>query len=159
MTFREIQQGYVVYLFDRQAVESKECKVLSVSAPRFENKSGIVPQMVLDLTIDNGGEKTYVVPENTGKAYAGGTAIATDKESVIAEIKAMKTASESILADVQKHKEVVSKCGRLLESLDTAYKEKKENEERLTGIEDNLQKLSDMVASLLKKGGNGAFSK
>ena len=74
--------------------------------------------MVVDVTIDaKGATKTYTIPETATITYAANLVLSTDKEGILREVEAMKSASEQALAQVDKHKDTIAKCDELLEEL------------------------------------------
>ena len=152
MTFKELQPNYLVYYLDKAEPKYYEAKVVSMSQPRFENKLGQAAQMVQDLTLDNNGCKTtYVVPENASRVYGSNFVLSTNKEDIIAEVRAIRNSSESVIKSIEHHKSLLQKCDDLLNTLDSSFKEKKEYETRFSKLEDCLQKLTQVVSDISKK--------
>ena len=151
MIFRDIKPDYSLHLFDREKLQYSEVKVSSVGAPRFENKVGAQPAMVVDITVDVDGKPvTYSFPDQTGKYYVGTMLVATDKADIIADLKALRTSSERAIREVEHHKETVSRCSDLLTELDTEEKAKQETEQRFSNIESNISKMMDLLTKLTK---------
>lgn len=49
--------------------------------------------------------------------YAANIVLSTDKDGIVREVEAMKSASEEALAKVEQHKATLTKCSELLENL------------------------------------------
>lgn len=105
MLFKDTKQGYPVYLLDKEQVRATQGKVVSVSQPRVQAPQvGVYPQnplttsLVVDVTIEADGQtKTYTIPETSSLTYAGQLALSIDKECILREVQALKTASEEAL--------------------------------------------------------------
>lgn len=152
MNFKELQQGYSVYVFDRKNLTCKACPVQSVSQPRFESKIGMQPQMVVDLTINtDSASKTFVVSDTSSRAYADNLVIVTDKQSAIAEIRAVKQSADNFINSVETHRQTSVKCEALLSELDTEFQNQKHTEERLSGMEAQIKELSRLITEKLGK--------
>lgn len=152
MIFKELQQGYSVYVFDRKDITCKSYPVASVSQPRFENKIGMQPQMVVDLTLNvDSVNKTFVVSDTSSRAYADNLVILTDKQSAIAEVKALKQSADNFINSVDTHKQTSDKCEALLSELDTEFQNQKQTEERLSGMEAQIKELSRLITEKLGK--------
>lgn len=138
-------------MLDRSNIVCKPCQVVSVSLPRYENKLGQQPLSVVDLTIiADGSSKTYVVPDSATKAYADNVIISSEKDSVIAEIRAIKQSSDNIINSIEKHREISEKCNTMLLELDTEFKTKKETDERITNIESKIENLTKLIQERLR---------
>jgi len=74
--------------------------------------------------------------------------LSTDKDGLIKEVESMKAAAEQVLSTVDHQKDVLAKASTLLADLNPVFKEKKENEQRFSKIEDSISKIKDMIETL-----------
>lgn len=159
MAFKDIKQGYSVYILDKQNMTITEGKVITVGFPHVDmnNKPQTgVSQMVVDVTIESSQKTaTYSIPENLSITYAGDIVLSVDKQSLSYEVQSMKTQAEKIIESVPKQKEIVEKANVLLSELNPEYKEKKENEQRFNRIEDSINKLESTVANFINSFNHG----
>lgn len=105
--------------------------------------------MVVDVTVNNeGNSQQYEIKDTSECAYVGTTMLSPNVENVLNEIKALKAQSEEVIKSVDKHKETVSRCATLLTEFDPVYKEKQANEERLSKIENSIDRLTTLIEKM-----------
>ena len=156
MIFRDIKQGYPVYILNKQDLTILQGKVASAGFPRLDtNPMSGKTEMVIDITVDDGSGKTgsYVIPEGLSVTYAGNLVLATEKAALAGEVEAMKSSAEQALASVDRQREIVEKAGALLSDLNAAYREKLENDKRFDALEGSVGELKGLVRSLIDKMG------
>lgn len=145
MTFKELKQGYPVYILDKEKLTVKQGKVVNASFPRIDNQpSG--RQMVVDVTIDaNGKNAVYTMPEDSAVVYANNLVLSTDQHCLTVEVEKMKADAERILSTVDMQKEIVEVADDLLAQLNPSFREKRETEQRFEKIESRLDKLITLM--------------
>ncbi len=145
MTFKELKQGYPVYILDKEKLTVKQGKVVNVSFPRIDNQpSG--RQMVVDITLDmNGKNAVYTMPEDSAVVYANNLVLSTDQHCLAIEVEKMKADAEKILSTVEVQKEIIEVADDLLAQLNPSFKEKRETEQRFEKIESRLDKLIQLM--------------
>lgn len=156
MIFRDIKQGYPVYILNKRELTISQGKVASAGFPRLDtNPMTGKTEMVVDVTVDDGSGKTgsYVIPEGLSVTYAGDLILSTEKSGLSGEVEAMKSAAEQALASVDRQREIVDKAGALLSELNPAYREKAENDRRFDALEGSVGELKGLVRSLIDKMG------
>ena len=156
MIFRDIKQGYPVYILNKRELTISQGKVASAGFPRLDtNPMTGKTEMVVDVTVDDGSGKTgsYVIPEGLSVTYAGDLVLSTEKSGLSGEVEAMKSAAEQALASVDRQREIVDKAGALLSELNPAYREKAENDRRFDALEGSVGELKGLVRSLIDKMG------
>lgn len=154
MLFKDIKQGYPIYFLDKTDITTYQGKVISVAVPRYDNQSfnNTAAGLVVDITIEaNGKTNTYTIPETSTLAYAANVVLSTDKEGIIREVEAMKNVSEEALSQVDKHKEAVIKCNQLLEELNPAFAEKRAQDKRIEGIENEVKSLGAVLRDFINE--------
>lgn len=150
MTFRDIRINSTVYLLDKASMGFEEAKVEAVGMPHFASpqvgQTAAPTGQVVDVTIKG---VPYVVACDNSVAYSDKVVFATDKSSLLPEVKRLKGEAEALLAGVDKAKETVAKCDGLLCELDTAFKEKQETDKRMGAMEEKISALSDMLKGFI----------
>lgn len=135
-------------MLDRNAMSVTKGTVQAVSLPRYDMNSTATSSlgMVMDVTIQaEGNSGQYVVKDTAETVYAndGVLLITPNINNVLTEIRYIKTQSEDILNSVEKHKETVQKCSKLLAELDPVFKKDQATEKRFAELEQAISKLSD----------------
>ena len=150
MLFKDVKQGYPLYIFDRSSVSVRTASVSAVSFPHLSNKPN--SGMVVDVTVNiDGNSQQYEIRDTSECAYVGTIMLSPNVESVLNEIRTLKAQSEEAIKLVDKHKENIAKCTTLLAEFDPVYKEKQATEERLSRIEDSIGKLTTIIENMNTK--------
>lgn len=130
---------------------------MSVAVPRYDNNQakafGAQPTgLVVDITIEaDGATKTYTIPETATITYAGHLVLSTDKEGILREVEALKAASEEALSQVERHKQMVTNCSQLMEELNPAFAEKRAQDKRIEGIENEVKSLGAVLRDFINE--------
>lgn len=120
----------------------KEGIVTAVGIPQ----PNIEGKIVIDVTI-NVDDKiaTYSIPEQLSITRANNLVLVINKEDLIPEIETMKTNAQMILDSVDKQKNILVKADSLLLDLNPLLKEKQQNEQRFSKIEDSLNQITKLM--------------
>lgn len=156
LQFRDVKQGYPVYILDRQKFEVRQGKVASAGFPRLEsNPATGRTEMVVDIAVDGGDGRTasYVIPEPLSVTYAGDLVISTERGALVGEVEAMVSEAQKALAMADRHKAVVDKAPALLAELDTEHRAARETDRRLSALEGTLDELRGMMRRMMDKNG------
>ena len=141
MTFKELKQGYPVYILDKEKLTVKQGKVVNASFPRIDAQP-TGRQMVVDVTLDlDGKNAVYTMPEDSAIVYANNLVLSTDQHCLSVEVEKMKADAERILSTIETQREIVRVADDLLTQLNPSLKEKRETEQRFEQIESRLDKL------------------
>ncbi len=156
MIFRDLKSGFPVYLLDRNAMKYEQGKVMAVGLPHADLQAGNFGKMLVDVTIQTGGKQnTYSVCDAEQTAYAGSLLIATSKECVVNEVRAINAQAEETLAKVSAAEATVTACKKLLEELDIAFRERQETEMRFQRIDERFggmeKKMDEILAAIGKR--------
>lgn len=156
MLFKDLKAGYPVYFLDKNETKYYQGKVISVAVPRYDSSQiGISQQatsLVVDITIEaNGATRTYTIPETSTLTYAANIVLSTDKDGIVREVEAMKSASEEALSQVEIHKQTVTNCNQLLEDLNPAFAEKRAQDKRIEGIENEVKSLGAVLRDFINE--------
>lgn len=122
-------------------------KVVAVSEPRYMPPSpgNYAPMQgrVVDLTVEVDGEtKTYTVPESQNVAKAMGITLSTGIEAVMNELNAIKRNSQEILDSVGFNKKKIEVCDQIMEDINPAFKQTREQDKKIAGIESQVRELT-----------------
>lgn len=162
ISFKEIKRGFPVYILHKNGedVKAAEGKVVNVSDPHLpQNFNAANPtafnqmqQLVIDVTIEeDGANNTYCIPENLSVTYAGNIVLATERDGIIREVQALAAQDDEHIKAVPMHEKRRAACSEILEQWDTAYKERKANDQRFNGIEKCISGLDGRMGGLEKK--------
>lgn len=145
MTFKELKQGYPVYILDKEKLTVKQGKVVNASFPRIDTQS-TGRQMVVDITLEQDGKNAvYTMPEDSAVVYANNLVLSTEQHCLAVEVEKMKADAERILATVDAQKGIIEVADDLLAQLNPSFKEKRETEQRFEKIETRLDKLIQLM--------------
>lgn len=151
MTFKELKQGYPVFILDKDNLELKQGKVVNTTFPRIDTQP-TGTKMVVDVTLDMGGKNAvYTMPEDAAVVYANSLVLSTEQQCLAVEVEKMKTDAERVLSTVERQKKIISVADDLLAQLNPNLKDKKETEERFNKVENSIGELKDMIKSLVKE--------
>lgn len=151
MLFRDVKQGYPVYIFNRKDVSVKVGKVVNTPVPNFDVKMGS-SKMVVDLSVDVDGKITSYVFEDTSEVgYFNDYVISVNRDAVLREIERVKNQSEEALKMVDYHKGAVIKCNDLMKEYSPEFREKTEASERMNALEGKVDKLTEALSKLIGK--------
>lgn len=152
MNFKDIKQGYPIYILDRKALCAKTVNVTDVSIPHIDAKIGGATNLVVDITTEDG--QPYVMLADTEVAYPDGKVISTKVEHVLRELTSMRNTAQQALDRVDKERQTVERCNALLADLDPTQREKQQTEARFTKIEQAqtaMQQGMDQLLQMMKK--------
>lgn len=158
--FKDLKNGFQVSILDKSQKTPiyKVGSVISVSAPRVDTRQvspGQLPnpamfaERVIDLTVECDGQtNTFVVPENANVASMATLTLACSQDPILNEVRAMHKTSSDIIASVDRHKEVVTKCESIIKELNPAFAESKAQNERIDKIEEAISGVADSVRQI-----------
>lgn len=146
--FSDLKKGFQVHALDTTEVPKYYLgKVIAVSEPRFLSPTPGIYQptqgRVVDLTVEVDGEtKTYTVPESQNVAKAMGITLSTNLEAVLNELSAIKRNSQEIIDSVELNRNKIEACDRIMEEVNPAFKQTREQDRKIAGIENQVKQLS-----------------
>ena len=152
--FSDLKKGFQVHTLDTNEVPKYAIgKVIAVSEPRYMQPTpGNYQSMqtrVVDLTVEIDGEtKTYTVPESQNVAKAVGITLSTNIESIMNELNAVKRNSEEILESVDLNRRKIEACDKILEDVNPAFKQTREQDRKIAGIESQVKELTNSFDDL-----------
>lgn len=138
MIFRDIKQHNKVYILDKMNVTIDEGIVTAVGIPQ-PNLEG---KIVIDV---KDKQATYTIPEQLSVTRANNLVLAIDQKDLIQELETMKTNAKLIIDSVDTQKTILQKADKLLLELNPVLKEKQQNEQRFSKIEDSLSQIAKLM--------------
>lgn len=143
-------------MLDLDTTTADTGKVVNIGDPYFPPQKPGQPQQnigrVIDVTLQTGEKtQTYTMPENLSVCYSGSMVFSTDKEGILNEVRAIRMQKQAVIDSVDKNREAVKACDVILEDWDTAYREKKENENRIRTLENKVDKLSEAISDFINE--------
>lgn len=153
--FSDLKKGFQVHALDTNDVPRYSIgKVVAVSDPRYMPQQGVSYGMqvrVLDLTVELDGEtKTYTVPETQNVAKAMGITLATGIDPIMNELNAIKQNSQDIIDSVPFNKERIASCEKIMEDINPSFRQTREQDRKIAGIESKVVELSGSFEDLKK---------
>lgn len=136
----------MLHALDRKSVEVEHLRVTGVTQPHVDANVGGITNLVVDITTEGG--KTYVALAEAECAYPDGKVLATSESLILNEVRAMDTAAEQALRQVDAQKEIGRRCKALMLELDPAERGKKETEARFSKIESKIDRIMDFIDKL-----------
>ncbi len=154
--FSDLKKGFQVHTLDTNTVPKYELgRVVAVSEPRYlPPQVGSYQSMqtrVVDLTVELAGEtKTYTVPEFQSVAKAMGITLSTSIDPIMNELNAIKSTSQEIIDSVETHRNRIEACESILEEVNPTFKQTREQDRKIAGIENKVNGLADSFEDLKK---------
>lgn len=85
------------------------------------------------------------IPEQLSVTRANNLVLAIDQKDLIQELETMKTNAKLIIDSVDTQKTILQKADKLLLELNPVLKEKQQNEQRFSKIEDSLSQIAKLM--------------
>lgn len=154
--FSDLKKGFQVHTLDTNTVPKYELgRVVAVSEPRYlppqPGQYQAMQTRVVDLTVELTGEtKTYTVPESQNVAKAMGITLSTSIDPIMNELNAIKSTSQDIIDSVDTHRAKIEACESILEDINPAFKQTREQDRKIAGIENKVNDLTDSFEDLKK---------
>lgn len=124
----------------KQIIDEGIVTAVGIPQPNLEGK------IVIDVTINvKDKQATYTIPEQLSVTRANNLVLATDQKDLIQELETMKTNAKLIIDSVDTQKTILQKADKLLLELNPVLKEKQQNEQRFSKIEDSLSQIAKLM--------------
>lgn len=148
MNFKDIKQGYPIYILDRKALCAKTVNITEVSLPHIDAKIGGATNLVVDISTEDGN--TYVMMADAEVAYPESMVISTNVDHILRELTSMRNTAQQALDRVDRERQTVARCNDLLADLDPTQREKQQTEARFTKIEQAQTAMQQGMDKLLQ---------
>ena len=155
MQFKDLKDGYLIYLFDKDNYTVKTGKVSNVTPPHASAKPGATLAslgLVVDVIANVDGKNfSYEVKDNSESAYIDNILLSSNIDVIVAEIKALKSQNEEVLRSRERSEKNVKRCDELLAEFDPIFREKKETDDKIATLTQTVASLAQVVERLNKK--------
>lgn len=152
--FRDLKKGFQIYTLDTSDIPVfRMGNVVNVSEPRFQQPQvGQYQQLqdrVIDLTVEiNGSSMTYVVPENRDVAMSNNITLACSVDPIMNQLNATRRTSSDILDSIDRHKRTVEACDSILEEINPAFKQTRDQDRKIRNLEEKVDKMGSSFDEL-----------
>ena len=153
MLFKELKNGYPLYILNSQTAEVGTGTVTYVGQPHVtQDKKKLYNgqmMMVIDVTANFGGKaKTIELQDSISQTMSddGLLLITPNKEDVLNGMRMLQTRSEEALRLVPMHEEIVKKCSSWLQENDPVYQQSAAYEKRLGEMQMLIDKQNEVIS-------------
>ena len=149
--FSALTQGSSIYILDKtNGLKYLKGEVIGVSAPHINyNPSGTM----VDLKVNINGdiqEFNQIPGASTLITYNNGKVILSEtKQSLQQEVENILQNSKSIIDNVDSYKQNIISCEQILKEISPQFAKDKQQEERLTTLENKFSGVEDKIDKLL----------
>lgn len=165
MLFKELKQGFPLYVLNVNTVEVGTGTVTFVGQPHVTNDKKKIAkgqlQMVIDVTANFGNTtQTIELSDSLSQTMSDdGALLITPNQSDIANgMRMIKARCEEYIRNEDHYKELIARCDTLLPNFDPFYKQTMASEARFTEMQSTIDKqaqdiaeMKDMITKLLEK--------
>lgn len=156
--FSALRQGAVIYILDKSKEPTiKTGYVENITIPRPMYKTfnpavsfGTNMQTVVDVTAKVENERIVFecVPSALTIHSNGDTVISENKEAMIAEVDNMLQASKNVLDNVERHKNTITACERILKELNPVYARESERDDAIEDLASKVNSIQTEFGSI-----------
>ena len=156
--FSALRSGSIIYILDKnEDLELKTGVVESVSIARPMYKTynpavsfGTNMQTVVDISVKVDGQQVQFecVPSNLSIHSNGNVTISESREAMIQEIDSTLQNSKSILQNVDKHKNIISRCESILKELNPVYAKEQERDDAISSLTEQVNGMQSILTRL-----------
>lgn len=165
MTFKELKQGYPLYILNVNTMEVGTGTVTAVGQPHVtQDKAKIAKgqiQMVIDVTATFGNQsQTIELTDSLSSTMSndGQLLISPNQEDIANGMRMIKARCEEYIRNESHYKELIQKCDEQLPNFDPLYRQRIDSEARFNDMQATIDKQSkdiaemkDMISKLLKQ--------
>ena len=165
MLFKELKQGYPLYILNVNTMDVGTGTVTFVGQPHVTNDKKKIAkgqlQMVIDVTANFGNtSQTIELTDSLSQTMSDdGALLITPNQSDIANgMRMIKARCEESIRNEDHYRKMIKKCDEQLPNFDPLYKQTMASEARFSEMQSTIDKQSkdiaemkDMIQKLLKK--------
>ena len=156
--FQGLRQQSLFYILDKgEDLKLNIGQVVSVSNPQPRYNQFTTPQpfgqpeMVVDVKVKV-GEDTVEFKQlgaNQTIANSGSVVVSDSKEAMSGEVEGLLRTSRQILDSVPFHEKMLVSCDTILRELNPNFKKEKEQEEKMSMLEDEVIGIKDTLGEMM----------
>lgn len=157
MTFKELRQGFPLYVLNVNTMEVGTGTVTFVGQPHVtQDKQKLAKgqiQMVIDVTANFGNQsQTIELADSLSSTMSNdGQLLITPNQSDVANgMRMIKARCEEYIRNEQHYKELIVKCDEQLPNFDPLYKQSMTSEARFSEMQSTIDRQSKDIAEMKK---------
>lgn len=157
MTFKELRQGFPLYVLNVNTMEVGTGTVTFVGQPHVtQDKQKLAKgqiQMVIDVTANFGNQsQTIELADSLSSTMStDGQLLITPNQSDVANgMRMIKARCEEYIRNEQHYKELIVKCDEQLPNFDPLYKQSMASEARFSEMQSTIDRQSKDIAEMKK---------
>ena len=153
--FSGLRQAGLFYILEKgEELKLRIGQVISVSNPQpkyGQYSYGSQPEMTVDVRVkvDEETLEFKQLNANASIANSGSVIVSDSKEAMNAEVEGLLRTSRGVLDSVSYHEKVMASCDAILRELNPSFKKEKEQEEKMSMLEDEVIGIKDTLGEMM----------
>jgi ribosome-associated translation inhibitor RaiA len=153
--FSGLRQAGLFYILEKgEELKLRIGQVISVSNPQpkyGQYSYGSQPEMTVDVRVkvDDETLEFKQLNANASIANSGSVIVSDNKEAMNAEVEGLLRTSRGVLDSVSYHEKVLTSCDAILRELNPSFKKEKEQEEKMSMLEDEVIGIKDTLGEMM----------
>lgn len=153
--FSGLRQAGLFYILEKgEELKLRIGQVISVSNPQpkyGQYNYGSQPEMTVDVRVkvDEETLEFKQLNANASIANSGSVIVSDSKEAMNAEVEGLLRTSRGVLDSVSYHEKVLTSCDAILRELNPNFKKEKEQEEKMSMLEDEVIGIKDTLGEMM----------
>ena len=153
--FSGLRQAGLFYILEKgEELKLRIGQVISVSNPQpkyGQYSYGSQPEMTVDVRVkvDEETLEFKQLNANASIANSGSVIVSDSKEAMNAEVEGLLRTSKGVLDNVSYHEKVLTSCDAILRELNPSFKKEKEQEEKMSMLEDEVIGIKDTLGEMM----------
>lgn len=153
--FSGLRQAGLFYILEKgEELKLRIGQVISVSNPQpkyGQYSYGSQPEMTVDVRVkvDDETLEFKQLNANASIANSGSVVVSDSKEAMNAEVEGLLRTSRGVLDSVSYHEKVLTSCDAILRELNPSFKKEKEQEEKMSMLEDEVIGIKDTLGEMM----------
>lgn len=153
--FSGLRQAGLFYILEKgEELKLRIGQVISVSNPQpkyGQYSYGSQPEMTIDVRVkvDEETLEFKQLNANASIANSGSVIVSDSKEAMNAEVEGLLRTSRGVLDSVSYHEKVLTSCDVILRELNPNFKKEKEQEEKMSMLEDEVIGIKDTLGEMM----------
>jgi hypothetical protein len=153
--FSGLRQAGLFYILEKgEELKLRIGQVISVSNPQpkyGQYSYGSQPEMTVDVRVkvDEETLEFKQLNANASIANSGSVIVSDSKEAMNAEVEGLLRTSRGVLDSVSYHEKVLISCDAILRELNPSFKKEKEQEEKMSMLEDEVIGIKDTLGEMM----------
>lgn len=153
--FSGLRQAGLFYILEKgEELKLKIGQVISVSNPQpkyGQYSYGSQPEMTVDVRVkvDDETLEFKQLNANASIANSGSVVVSDSKEAMNAEVEGLLRTSRGVLDSVSYHEKMLTSCDTILRELNPSFKKEKEQEEKMSMLEDEVIGIKDTLGEMM----------